>query len=73
LRANRRPCSNSRMCNLYSIDIGQQAIRDLAKAMRDVTGIPGLDWTHRYPRTANSLAAQPVKAAYPDGELCRML
>jgi hypothetical protein len=26
------------MCNLYSIDIGQQAIRDIAKAMRDVTG-----------------------------------
>jgi hypothetical protein len=38
LRATRAPCSNSRMCNLYSIDIGQQAIRDIAKAMRDVTG-----------------------------------
>jgi hypothetical protein len=31
-------CSNPPMCNLYSIDIGQQAIRDIAKAMRDVTG-----------------------------------
>jgi putative SOS response-associated peptidase YedK len=34
------------MCNLYSIDIGQQAIRDIAKAMRDVTGnmpsLPGV-------------------------------
>jgi hypothetical protein len=34
------------MCNLYSIDIGQQAIRDIAKAMRDMTGnmpsLPGV-------------------------------
>jgi putative SOS response-associated peptidase YedK len=34
------------MCNLYSIDIGQQAIREIAKAMRDVTGnmpsLPGV-------------------------------
>jgi putative SOS response-associated peptidase YedK len=46
LRANRWPCSNSRMCNHYSIDIGQQAIRDIAKAMRDMTGnmpsLPGV-------------------------------
>jgi hypothetical protein len=26
------------MCNLYSITKGQQAIRDLAHAMRDTTG-----------------------------------
>jgi hypothetical protein len=26
------------MCNLYSITKSQQAIRDLAKAMRDMTG-----------------------------------
>ena len=26
------------MCNLYSITKGQKAIRDLAKAMRDLTG-----------------------------------
>ena len=34
------------MCNLYSIDIGQQGIRDIAKAMRDMTGnmpsLPGV-------------------------------
>ena len=34
------------MCNLYSIDIGQQAIRELAKAMRDNAGnmapLPGV-------------------------------
>jgi hypothetical protein len=34
------------MCNLYSIDIGQQAIRDIAKAMREMTGnmpsLPGV-------------------------------
>ena len=34
------------MCNLYSIDIGQQAIREIAKAMRDATGnmapLPGV-------------------------------
>jgi hypothetical protein len=34
------------MRNLYSIDIGQRAIRDIAKAMRDVTGnmpsLPGV-------------------------------
>jgi putative SOS response-associated peptidase YedK len=39
-------CSNPAVCNLYSIDIGQQAIRDIAKAMRDVTGnmpsLPGV-------------------------------
>ena len=26
------------MCNLYSLTKGQQAIRDLAGAMRDITG-----------------------------------
>ena len=26
------------MCNLYSITKGQQAIRDLVKAIRDITG-----------------------------------
>jgi hypothetical protein len=34
------------MCNLYSIEIGQQAIRDIAKAMRDMIGnmpsLPGV-------------------------------
>jgi hypothetical protein len=34
------------MCNLYSIEIGQQAIRGLAKAMSDMTGnmpsLPGV-------------------------------
>jgi hypothetical protein len=34
------------MCNLYSITKGQQAIRDLAGAMRDLTGnmpmLPGV-------------------------------
>ena len=34
------------MCNLYSIDIGQQAIRALARVMRDTTGnmpsLPGV-------------------------------
>jgi len=34
------------MCNLYAIDIGQQAIRAVVRAMRDVTGnmpsLPGV-------------------------------
>ena len=34
------------MCNLYSVDIGQQAIREVARAMRDNTGnmppLPGV-------------------------------
>jgi hypothetical protein len=34
------------MCNLYSITKGQQAIRDLASALRDLTGnnpmLPGM-------------------------------
>ena len=38
LPAGGRPCSNPGMCDLHSIDIGQQAIRDIAKAMRDATG-----------------------------------
>ena len=46
------------MCNLYSIAKGQQAIRDLAGAMRDVTGnlpmLPGVfpDYSAPIVRTA---------------------
>jgi putative SOS response-associated peptidase YedK len=46
------------MCNLYSITKGQQAIRDLAGAMRDLTGnlpmLPGVfpDYSAPIVRTA---------------------
>lgn len=46
------------MCNLYSLSKGQQAIRDLASAMRDLTGnlplLPGIFPDYRAPivRTA---------------------
>jgi putative SOS response-associated peptidase YedK len=46
------------MCNLYSLTKGQQAIRDLASAMRDLAGnlpvLPGIFPDHRAPvvRTA---------------------
>jgi putative SOS response-associated peptidase YedK len=46
------------MCNLYSITKGQQAIRDLAGAMRDITGnlppLPGVfpDYSAPIVRTA---------------------
>ena len=59
------------LCNLYSITKGQQAIRDIAGAMRDLTGnmpmLPGANlkdrpdegkrWDNRPPRPKfNSLA-----------------
>ena len=50
------------MCNLYSITKGQQAIRDLAGAMRDLTGnlpmLPGVfpDWSAPIVRTAVATA-----------------
>jgi len=31
-----------------------------------------LDWSHRYRRTIEALAALPVKTAYVDGELCAL-
>src|ERR1700683_1270776 len=46
------------MCNLYSLSKGQRAIRDLAAAMRDLTGnlpvLPGIFPDYRAPivRTA---------------------
>ncbi len=55
------------MCNLYSVTKGQQAIRELSKAMRDVTGtlppLPGI--FPDYPA--------PIVRAAPDGvrELAR--
>jgi putative SOS response-associated peptidase YedK len=46
------------MCNLYSIDIGQQAIRDIAKAMRDMTGnmpsLPGVSPDYFAPIVRNA-------------------
>ena len=32
----------------------------------------GLDWTHRYQRTAEALQSLRVKSAYLDGELCAL-
>ncbi|GEP61918.1 ATP-dependent DNA ligase [Reyranella soli] len=32
----------------------------------------GLDWSHRYRRTAEALQRLPVKSAYIDGELCAL-
>src|SRR5271156_4985927 len=55
---NRTPIRTSSMCNLYSITKGQQAIRDLAGAMRDLTGnlpmLPGVfpDYSAPIVRTA---------------------
>ena len=55
---NRTPIGTSSMCNLYSITKGQQAIRDLAGAMRDLTGnlpmLPGVfpDYSAPIVRTA---------------------
>jgi hypothetical protein len=47
------------MCNLYSIDIGQQAIREIAKAMRDTTGnmpsLSGVFPEHFAPIVRNAL------------------
>ena len=49
------------MCNLYSIDIGQQAIRALARAMRDNAGnVPSL------PGVFPDYSALIVRSA-PDG------
>jgi hypothetical protein len=49
------------MCNLYSLTKGQQAIRDAARAMRDMTGnmplLPGIFpdyWFHK-----------PASSAFP--------
>ena len=50
------------MCNLYSLTKGQQAIRDLAGAMRDVTGNLPL-----FPGIFPDYAAPIVRNA-PDGE-----
>jgi len=49
------------MCNLYSLTKGQQAIRDLAGAMRDVTGNLPL-----FPGIFPDYAAPIVRNA-PDG------
>jgi hypothetical protein len=52
------PSPGPRMCNLYSITKGQPAIRDLAGAMRDLTGnlpmLPGVfpDYSAPIVRTA---------------------
>ena len=35
-----------------------------------ITARSGLDWTDKYPRTAEALKALPVARAYLDGELC---
>jgi len=54
----REPIATGSMCNLYSITKGQQAIRDLAGAMRDLTGnlpmLPGVfpDYSAPIARTA---------------------
>jgi len=32
----------------------------------------GLDWSHRYRRTAKALGSLKVKSAYIDGELCAL-
>ena len=57
------------MCNLYSITKGQQAIRDLAGAMRDLTGnlpmLPGVfpDYSAPIVRTAvDGVANSPWRA-----------
>src|SRR3984957_10266641 len=46
------------MCNLYSLTKGQQAIRDLASAMRDLTGnlpvVPGIFPDYRAPIVRNA-------------------
>lgn len=34
------------MCNLYSLTKGQAAIREAARAMRDLTGNPGTHARH---------------------------
>jgi bifunctional non-homologous end joining protein LigD len=35
-----------------------------------ITARSGLDWTSKYPATAEALKALPVSRAYLDGELC---
>jgi len=51
------------MCNLYSLTKGQQAIRDLASAMRDLAGnlpvLPGIFPDYRAP----SFAPRPTACA----------
>src|SRR5215475_9860991 len=32
----------------------------------------GLDWSRRYPRTADALRSLPAKTAYLDGDLCAL-
>jgi len=55
---NRTPIGTNGMCNRYSITKGQQAIRDIAGAMRDLTGnlpvLPGVfpDYSAPIVRTA---------------------
>ncbi len=49
------------MCNLYAMTKGQQAIRDLAQAMRDTTGnlppLPGIFPDYPAPIVRNALTA----------------
>jgi len=53
------------MCNLYSVTKGQQAIRDLVKAMRDLTG-------NMPPPATFPNSRAPVVRTAPDG-ICELL
>jgi hypothetical protein len=54
------------MCNLYSITKGQQAIRDLAGAMRDLTGnLPMLPGRHPVGNAKKTIQAESIFVVAP--------
>lgn len=58
------------MCNLYAVTKGQQAIRDIVRAMNDWTGnlppLPGIYPDYSAPTSETALKAE--KSRWRDGE-----